>query len=262
MSFPSPFPYQNFIKTPPQAGISTDGTWKTLTNDLGGIMGYGDVLIFGDGLSTTGMPLGNQTFVKTPATCVPKDGSGNVQRYIYIDNIPDGSIPFMSTDENDGMPKGLVPGVIGNLEVLDPTDVVDALAMGDAPECQLVSLHTTDNSGNTGFESQYLVNDDIKAISPCSFQGGVNPVSMNKCPAPAPAKKSGARKRVVDIKIKPVKPKKRSGFVGSMAQGGGGVQLPGDPIVLVYVFGLAFVGLYILGCLAVRQTAHRRRRRR
>ena len=54
------------------------------------------MLVTGKGrASKTGKPLGNKFFLKTGGQCNPIDKKGNtVDRYLYINNVPDGSIPF------------------------------------------------------------------------------------------------------------------------------------------------------------------------
>ena len=91
------YKYWKQIKSPQQMGMSTEGSISTIAKDVGGLINYVEVLVTGGGsASSTGRPLGNKFFLKTAATC--KDKSGQiVDRYMYVNNVPDGDIPFISS---------------------------------------------------------------------------------------------------------------------------------------------------------------------
>lgn len=286
--FPPTYDYASMVMSPQEAKMGTDGHFKTLGNDLGGIMGYGDVMVFGGGLQKGhNSALGNRGFVATPATCQPVDAlgddlSGNaVTRHLYIDNIPDGSVPFMTGQGNGGMPKGLVPGMIGDMaQAFDPTDVFEAISMGGSPPCQRVDLKTTDNKGNNTHESRYVVNDDIEKIPACNFNDGYNPVTTKKCKEhfvggqgtswwedwwwwwSKPTRREIVVRPGIGGQKNTWKPRQKLG-------GGGGImdtltirrgiegfhiggQIPDDPVVYFYVVGVAFLGVYLLWCLMMR----------
>ena len=78
-------------------GMSDDGNFGALANDIGGLINYVEVLVSGKGGSTTGGPLGDKFFLKTGGKCTDVASKKLVDRYIYIDNIPDGSIPIVSS---------------------------------------------------------------------------------------------------------------------------------------------------------------------
>jgi hypothetical protein len=71
-------------------------------------------------------------------------------RYIYIDNIPDGSIPFISQGlgMNFSEFRGLIPGAMGDLSVLNPFTIMQSFLSGSTPPCQKLTMETIDNNNN------------------------------------------------------------------------------------------------------------------
>jgi len=127
-------------------------------------------------------PLGDKFFLKTFATC--KDISGNVvDRYIYVNNVPDGSIPFISSGMNTNFSdfEGLVPGTISNLSDMNPMLIFQAFMSGSQPKCQELTMETIDVDNNKSSETRYVTTVDIQNIDPCSFPNKKNPVSGKKC---------------------------------------------------------------------------------
>ena len=84
------------------------------------------MLVSGGGkASATGQPLGNKFFLKTGGKCTDKSTGQDVDRYIYINNVPVGNIPFISSGAgvNFSEFKGLIPGTISNLNAFNPIKV-------------------------------------------------------------------------------------------------------------------------------------------
>ena len=100
-----------------------------MAKNVEGLIEYVELLVTGDSkASATGKPLGNKFFLKTGGKCAaidscsdPNDASTceKVDRYIYVDNVPEGNIPFISSGlgVNFSDFKGLIPGAMGNLNV-------------------------------------------------------------------------------------------------------------------------------------------------
>ena len=116
------YPYYKNIKDPSEIGMSDKGSLKALGKDIDGLINYVEVLVTGKSkASATGGPLGNKFFLQTGAKCVDTKTDEQVTRYIYVNNIPQGNIPFIS----DGLGvnfsefKGLIPGAMSNLNVLN-----------------------------------------------------------------------------------------------------------------------------------------------
>jgi len=217
------YPYYDNIKSPSQIGMSSDGTMSALGNDINGLIEYVEVLVSGNGASTTGGPLGNKFFLKTGAKCVANDASNSqVDRYIYIDNVPSGNIPFISSAMGTDFSelKGLIPGSMGNLNAINPYAIMQAFLSGATPNCQQITMQTIDNSNNVSSETQYVTVTDIQNMDPCIFPGGKNPITNQKC---------------------------KESFHTGVAENASPV-LPQDPLAQVYFASLSLIGIYILYC--------------
>ena len=59
-----------------------------------------------------------------------------VDRYIYINNVPQGNIPFISSGVgvNFGEFKGLIPGTISNLNAFNPMLMFQSFLSGSKPD--------------------------------------------------------------------------------------------------------------------------------
>ena len=180
--------YWKRILKPSDMGMSADGNFGALTNDVGGLINYVEVLVTGNGGSTTGGPLGDKFFLKTGGQCTDIASGNKVDRYIYIDNVPNGNIPFISsglggTDFTEF--EGLIPGLLGDLGKLNPLNLFKSFMMGDNPDCMSVTLQTIvpvadanfNDTGkdNVGTETQYVAVADVKNMDPCIFPDKKNP---------------------------------------------------------------------------------------
>ena len=180
--------YWKRILKPSDMGMSADGNFGALTNDVSGLINYVELLVSGNGGSTTGKPLGDKFFLKTGGQCTDVASKKKVDRYIYIDNVPNGNIPFISsglggTDFTDF--EGLIPGVLGDLGKLNPLNLFKSFMMGDNPDCMSVTLETIKpavdgNLNDTGqdisaTEKQFVAVADVKNMDPCIFNDKKNP---------------------------------------------------------------------------------------
>ena len=187
------YPYYKNIKSPSQIGMSDKGTIKQMTKNIDGLIQYVQLLVSGKSdASTTGGPLGNKFFLKTGAKCLatdnctdPNDQStcAKVDRYIYINNVPEGNIPFISSGMGVNFSdfQGLIPGAMGNLEVLNPFGIMRAFMTGSNPPCQNITMTTISSDNIKSSESHYVTLTDIKDMDPCSFPNKTNPVTQAKC---------------------------------------------------------------------------------
>lgn len=107
-----------------------------------------------------------------------------VDRWIYVNNIPDGSIPFIASGA-DGNTfndlRGLIPGAMGNLGALNPVPLFKAFTAGTYPDCSQISLQTVDNNNNKNSETRHLALVDVVELNPCLFSDKVNPASGYRC---------------------------------------------------------------------------------
>jgi hypothetical protein len=178
------YPYYKNIKLPSEIGMSDKGTIKALGKDIDGLIQYVEVLVTGKSkASTTGGPLGNKFFLQTGAKCVDTVTDEQVTRYIYVNNIPQGNIPFIS----DGLGvnfsefRGLIPGAMSNLNVLNPFNILQSFLSGGTPPCQELTMQTVDVNNNKSSETHYVTLVDISNMDPCSFSDKKNPQSGAKC---------------------------------------------------------------------------------
>jgi hypothetical protein len=141
--------YANHILDPITLKVSNNGTMEALWKDMGATAAYVDTLTFGERV-TSGLfgapeqsPLGNKYFIKS-GTCGDdsKEECKGKDRYIYIDNVPNGKIPCLD-QIGIKLPgtnfRGLVPGLLGDLAVINPIAIFNSLAgKGDiSSKCEI-----------------------------------------------------------------------------------------------------------------------------
>lgn len=187
------YPYYKNIKTPSQIGMSDDGTIQQMAKDIDGLIQYVELLVTGKSdASSTGGPLGNKFFLQTGAKCAAVDKCTDnndsstceqVNRYIYVDNVPVGNIPFISSGMgvNFSEFKGLIPGAMSNLNVLNPFAIMQAFLSGSTPPCQEITMQTIDVNNNKSSETHYVTLTDINNMDPCIFSNGKNPITGANC---------------------------------------------------------------------------------
>jgi hypothetical protein len=218
------YPYYKNIKMPNQIGMSDAGTLSALGNDVNGLIQYVEVLVTGNSqASATGGPLGNKFFLQTGAKCKDNASGNLVDRYIYVDNVPNGDIPFISQGlgVNFSNFEGLIPGAMGNLNVLNPFAIMKSFLSGANPPCQELTMQTIDVNNNSSTETNYVTLSDIGSMDACSFQNGVNPVNGNQC--------------------------QETFQTGVSANAGrASASMTEDPLTQLYFASLAGIGIYIL----------------
>jgi len=178
------YPYYKNIRTPSEIGMTSNGSISALTKDIDGLINYVTLLVEGTGkASATGNPLGNKFFLKTGAKCKNISDNETVDRYIYVNNVPEGNIPFISQGlgVNFSEFKGLIPGAMGNLNALNPYSLLQSFLSGSVPDCQPLTMQTIDINNNKSSETHYVTLVDIRNMDPCSFQNKTNPITNNKC---------------------------------------------------------------------------------
>lgn len=209
------YPYYKFVKSPSEMGMSASGS-KIATN-IGGLIAYTEVLVTGQGkASATGKPLGDKFFLTTGATCKDTASGETVTRSLYINNVPDGSIPFISsiTGANFTDFEGLVPGAMSDMANLNPLGIFQAFMLGSNPDCQALTMPTIDENNVKSTDTAYVATTDIQNMNACWFSDGKNPVSGEKCKEA--------------FSVKEVKK-----------------DLPSDPIKQAYIAAVGFLALYI-----------------
>jgi hypothetical protein len=221
------YDYNKQIRTPRELGMSDKGSIQVLAKDITGLMAYVDLLVKGTGkASKTGKPLGNKFFLNTSGTCTDKATGKSVQRNIYINNVPDGSIPFITSGMNVNFNefKGLAPGVMSNVARINPMQIMQSFTLGNSPECQAVTLETINVKNVSSQQTKYLTTVDIQTMPPCWFPNRMNPITGEQC---------------------------RETFVGSMLKGTPlsneniSADMPDDIISKMYFSVLSVFGIYI-----------------
>ena len=180
------YKYYKYIKTPEDMGMSSEGSLEVLGKNIKGLMSYTQLLVTGGGNangSTSGHPLGNKFFMDTGATCVDVETSNNVPRSIYIDNVPGGTIPFLTSGTGVQFSEfeGLVPGTLENITRINPLKIFKTFTTGANPKCRALRMEVISKDNETSFETKYITEDDILDIPPCSFIEKKNPVTKVPC---------------------------------------------------------------------------------
>jgi hypothetical protein len=107
-----------------------------------------------------------------------------VDRWIYVNNIPDGSIPFIASGA-DGRTfndlRGLIPGALGNLGALSPVQLFNGFTAGTYPPCSEITLQTVNNDNVKSSETHHVALVEMVEMNPCMFPGRVNPASGKPC---------------------------------------------------------------------------------
>jgi len=114
-----------------------------MSKDIAGIINYVELLVAGSGrASSTGEPLGPKFYVKTAGKCKDVATQKIVPRYIYIDNVPDGNIPLISSGlgVNFSEFRGLLPGILEDAGALNPMSMFSAFQQGATPDCKEVNF--------------------------------------------------------------------------------------------------------------------------
>lgn len=172
------YEYTKWINTPSELGMSSEGSLSALSKDVNGLIAYVKVLVSGGGdASKTGKPLGNKFFLKTGGMCKDVNSGKEVNRYIYINNVPDGSIPFITQGlggTNFSQLRGLVPGMVSSMNVLNPFSLFTAFTSGPTPNCRPLKMETIDVNNNVSSETQFVTDTDILNMNSCWFDYNKN----------------------------------------------------------------------------------------
>jgi hypothetical protein len=236
------YSYYKFIKSPSEIGMSDKGSLKQMGNNIDGLIDYVNLLVTGkSNASTTGGPLGNKFFLKTGGKCMDKSNVSEgeegveVDRYIYVNNVPMGNIPFISsgTGQNFSEFKGLIPGTISNLNAFNPMGLMRSFLAGSKPDCQEITMETIDTYNNRSTESHFVTTVDIKSMDPCAFLDKRNVITDAKCKETFSNMKNQLNPNMyecVDYHFK----------------------VPNDPVAQAYFASIGALGIYIMYRLMVK----------
>ena len=150
-----------------------------IMNNIKGTIDYGSVLLMEDNSSSNKRiqkdpgVLGNAYFLNTNTDC--ETDSGQVaSRHIYINNRPSGEIPFISDLIGVTTPKGLIPGMIANIQRTNPSGLLNAIIPdSDLNKCSQVTLKTfkqkENGTVNTSNQTAYMTKGDICKLNDDAF---------------------------------------------------------------------------------------------
>jgi len=217
------YPYYKNINSPSELGMSSKGSLEQFGKDLDGLISYVELLVTGDSkASKTGRPLGNKFFVQTPGKCIDKKTGAEVDRYMYIDNVPAGNIPLISSGLGTNFTefRGIIPGTLSNLNSFNPITIFQSFLEKTKPDCQELTMEVIDIYNNRSTESHFVAESDIKALDPCIFPDRRNPLLPD----------SACKETFKNMLNEPYTCYK----------------IPDDPLVQIYFGALGALGVYIL----------------
>lgn len=174
------YSYYKQIKSPEEIGMSSDGNLGAMESDIAGLMAYTEVLVEGGGTaSKVNRALGDKFFLLTGAKCKDTKTNNQVKRSLYINNVPDGNIPFISSGLGTNFTEfeGLLPGTMSNLANINPLEIFQAFMSGTNPDCTATTLETIDTKNNVSTGTGYITTSDIKGMEPCWFPDNINPIT-------------------------------------------------------------------------------------
>ena len=191
------YDYVGNIRLPSEIGMSSAGTLKALGKDIDGLAAYLQLLVSGGGSASKAKgPMGNKFFLQTGAKCMGSyDINGNAvanpveqSRYIYINNVPAGHIPLISSGVNANFSdfRGLVPGVIEDLNSFNPISMFTALTGGMTPDCRPLQMEVIGDNNKVTYDKKYITDTDIETMDPCWFiadskKKKYNPITKDMC---------------------------------------------------------------------------------
>lgn len=239
------YDYTRRVKNPYQMGMSAKGTWGQLGDNINGLLGYMELMVSGhcSGLgkcaSTIGRPLGNKFFVETPLKCTDKKTKKKVKRSLYINNVPDGSIPFITEISNvrfEGI-EGLLPGIMSNVSQINPLNMLLSFISGPTSTCQQITMETIDSEDRRKPETAYVLNKDIELMNPKWFTIHPKP----------------SREELKELEMEDDEPfkgmnsessiKKPNTLKGSKIDYS---KIPDDLLIKIYYTSLGLLGIYLM----------------
>ena len=234
--------YSENIKPPNEMGMSSSGDFNTLADDIGGLLAYVKVLVTGRGkASRTGEPLGNKFFLPTTVNCTDKATGNEVTRSIYINNVPDGSLPFIS-GANMGTGgitfdefKGLMPGLMSNLAQINPLQILQAFTSGASPTCQAITMETIDAKNVKSSATAYVTNTDIQMMNNSWFTISPKPDTSE------PEKDNSGTDTTQGFTTM----QSTSSLINEKGTAVNYSKMPNDFIIKLYYTSLGLLGLYI-----------------
>ena len=105
---------------------------------------------------------------------IDKNGNPNYKEGSYIKPKPN---PIKHWRKQLFPNQGLIPGILNNIENVNPLGIFGAFMQGTNPDCMGVTLPTRNSNNVIGKKTGYLTVNDVKNLSPCLFSNKINPVT-------------------------------------------------------------------------------------
>lgn len=168
------YSYSDHIKPPEDMGMSGKGS--AISANVNGLEAYVKLLFEGGGNASKSQgALGKQYFLLTGAKCKDKKTGQQVSRSLYINNIPSTKTALSSgMDLTFSKSAGLIPGILNDLEGINPLGIFGAFMAGTNPDCMAITLPTKNVNGTIGTDTKFMTVQDVKNMSPCWFPGNKN----------------------------------------------------------------------------------------
>lgn len=164
------YSYADNIQSASSLGVGSDGSFGQLGTNVDAVAYYVGALITGN------PPLGDQFYVNTGGTCVAPDGQSR-ERFNYINNMSSGSAALPSAISDLGSDfNGLIPGVVDDIEGLNPLYIFTAMTSSGTPQCGCYYCPVT-----SGSPHQWLTPE----LSPDFSTDICTAVDSSYCPGPA-----------------------------------------------------------------------------
>lgn len=164
------YSYADNIQSASSLGVGSAGTFSQLGSNVEAVSYYVKALITGD------PPLGNQFFVNTGGTCTAPDGQLR-SRYNYINNMSSGSVSLPTAMSDLGADfNGLIPGVVDDIEGLDPLYIFKSMISDASPSCACYQCNVT-----SGSQYQWLT----PSLDPDFSTSQCTQVDSSYCPGPS-----------------------------------------------------------------------------
>jgi len=158
------YKYYKHIRTPGELGVSSEGNMGAMSKDIASIINYISLLVEGGGqASATGGPLGSKFYIKTAGKCKDEATGSIVPRYMYINTVPSGNIPLISSGlgVNFSEFRGLIPGILEDVGALNPLTLFSAFQQGSAPPCKEVKFPVVGDNRANAPESGHVAISEI-----------------------------------------------------------------------------------------------------
>ena len=90
------------------------------------------------------------------------------------------------TDTNYKDFRGLIPGMMMNMDVLNPANIASAFSTTGTPDCQQITMQTINSKNVVSSETNYVTVSDISNLDACLFtpdkqKKRINPVTKEQC---------------------------------------------------------------------------------